>query len=228
MSGLILSIFPGIGVWEIAFQELGYCVVRGPEILLGHDLRKWSPAGGKFDGVIGGIPCQAFSRARRIGKGDRNSLWGDMTPEYNRIVREAKPKWWLSENVPEAPLPDGANWNAILDAANYGATQRRRRRFCSNLSLMPCPVARLETVLPTVTATEHKVGKVADNHARGRAGRALGRRLTLEEMNEAFGMPGDFALPALKVEMHYHMMGNAVPLPMARALAQAIHEKTVM
>lgn len=32
---LILSLFPGIGLLDRAFEECGFCVVRGPDILWG-------------------------------------------------------------------------------------------------------------------------------------------------------------------------------------------------
>src|SRR2546430_12673163 len=37
------------------------CVVRGPDLLWGGDIRRFHPPAGKFDGVIGGPPCQLFS-----------------------------------------------------------------------------------------------------------------------------------------------------------------------
>lgn len=225
MSGLVLSIFPGLGVWEIPFIEEGFTVVRGPDILLGGDIRNFHVPAGKFDGVIGGIPCQAFSKARRVAGRETKERFGDMTPEFNRIIKEAEPAWWLSENVPQAPLPDGAKWNAVLNAADFGAIQSRARRFCSNIALMPRPAARHDDLWPTVTATEHKLStNSAKKNARARAGRKVGRRMTLAEVATAFGLPPDWDLDALRVEMKYHMLGNAVPIPMARALARAIKE----
>jgi DNA (cytosine-5)-methyltransferase 1 len=32
MSGLVLSLFPGIGLLDMAFEEEGFCVVRGPDL----------------------------------------------------------------------------------------------------------------------------------------------------------------------------------------------------
>lgn len=78
MSGLVLSLFPGIGLLDMAFEEEGFCVVRGPDLLWGGDIRRFHPPSGRFDGVIGGPPCQRFS-----GLGNVNiTRWGDarMTP----------------------------------------------------------------------------------------------------------------------------------------------------
>jgi DNA (cytosine-5)-methyltransferase 1 len=59
---LVLSLFPGIGLLDMAFEEAGFCVVRGPDVLFGGDIRRFHPLPGRFDGVIGGPPCQWFSR----------------------------------------------------------------------------------------------------------------------------------------------------------------------
>ena len=106
-EGLILSLFPGIGLLDQAFEEEGFCVVRGPDLLWGGDIRRFSPPAGRFDGVIGGPPCQSWSKMGNTNK----ARWGDdcvmpdMIPEYVRCIVEAKPFWFIMENVPEAPLP---------------------------------------------------------------------------------------------------------------------------
>lgn len=51
---LVLSLFPGIGLLDMAFEEHGFTVVRGPDILWGGDIHKFTPPSGKFDGIIGG------------------------------------------------------------------------------------------------------------------------------------------------------------------------------
>lgn len=63
---LILSLFPGIGLLDMAFEEQGFCVVRGPDALWGGDIHTFYPPPGRFDGVIGGPPCQSFSRLRHL------------------------------------------------------------------------------------------------------------------------------------------------------------------
>lgn len=35
---LVLSLFPGIGLLDMAFEEEGFCVVRGPDLLWGGDV----------------------------------------------------------------------------------------------------------------------------------------------------------------------------------------------
>jgi DNA (cytosine-5)-methyltransferase 1 len=40
---LVLSLFPGIGLLDMAFEEEGFCVVRGPDLLWGGDIRSFRP-----------------------------------------------------------------------------------------------------------------------------------------------------------------------------------------
>ena len=54
MTDLVLSLFPGIGLLDMAFEEEGFCVVRGPDLLWGGDIRRFHPPAGRFEGVIGG------------------------------------------------------------------------------------------------------------------------------------------------------------------------------
>ena len=51
---VVLSLFPGIGLLDQAFEEEGFCVVRGPDLLWGGDIRRFHPPAGVFDGIIGG------------------------------------------------------------------------------------------------------------------------------------------------------------------------------
>jgi site-specific DNA-cytosine methylase len=61
----VLSLFPGIDLMGRGFEQEGYCVVRGPDLIFGGDVRAFHPPPGRFDGIIGGSPCQDFSTARR-------------------------------------------------------------------------------------------------------------------------------------------------------------------
>jgi DNA (cytosine-5)-methyltransferase 1 len=44
-----LSLFPGIGLLDKAFELEGFCVVRGPDVLWGGDVRGFHPPAGRFD-----------------------------------------------------------------------------------------------------------------------------------------------------------------------------------
>src|SRR5689334_9459816 len=139
MSGLVLSIFPGLGLLDRGFEAEGFCIVRGPDLIFGGDILSFHPPRGVFDGVIGGDPCQSHSALANFvrGKGLEPSF-PDMTPEYSRIIDEARPTWLMHENVPAAPdlAPDGyAVHSFLLDNSwldrgdGMGCEQMRKRRF---------------------------------------------------------------------------------------------------
>ncbi len=133
MAGLVLSIFPGIDLLGRAFEETGYTVVRGPDLIWGGDIRGWHPPAGVFEGVIGGPPCQAFSALRHlIRHNGHEPRFGNMIPDYERVALEAQPAWFLMENVPDAPIPDveGYVTKAMMIRDKWvGGVQPRPRRF---------------------------------------------------------------------------------------------------
>ena len=151
-TGLVLSLFPGFGLLDHAFTVEGFCVVRGPDVIWGGDIRTFHPPPGVFDGVIGGDPCQSHSSLANLvrAKGLEPSF-PDMTPEYKRVVEEARPAWFLRENVPQAPdvKPDGYDVraflldNSTLDSGDgTGNEQMRRRRWWYGVRDGECPELR--------------------------------------------------------------------------------------
>jgi site-specific DNA-cytosine methylase len=149
---LVLSIFPGIGILDYAFECEGFTVVRGPDPLWGGDIRRFQPPAGRFDGIIGGDPCQSHSSLANLvrAKGLEPSF-PDLTPEYQRVVEEARPAWFLRENVPKAPdvAPKGYSVrsfmldNSTLDSGDgWGNEQMRRRRFWFGVRDGECPELR--------------------------------------------------------------------------------------
>lgn len=132
MSPLVLSLFPGIGLLDRAFEEAGFCVVRGPDLLWGGDVRGFHPPLGRFDGVIGGPPCQRFSRLRFLVQHNGFDLAPDLIPEFERCVAEARPAWWVMENVPDAPVPSVRGYISqpeLLRDVWVGGDTSRLRRF---------------------------------------------------------------------------------------------------
>jgi DNA (cytosine-5)-methyltransferase 1 len=126
---LILSIFPGIDLLGMAFEQEGFCVVRGPDVLWGGDIRRFHPPAGVFDGVIGGPPCQAFSRlAIMVRHNGYETRFGNLIPEFERCVAEAAPGWFLMENVPAAPRP------SVNGYAVWQATWNNRHFVAENLT----------------------------------------------------------------------------------------------
>lgn len=89
MTGqLVLSLFPGIALLDRAFEEEDFCIVRGPDLLWGGDIRNFHPPAGVFDGVIGGPPCQCFSRPVHIVRHHGHRVGETLIPEFERVVAE--------------------------------------------------------------------------------------------------------------------------------------------
>ncbi len=133
MSDLVLSLFPGIGLFDKAFEDEGFCVVRGPDVLWGGDIRHHHPPAGRFDGVIGGPPCQMFSAlAPLVRHNGHEPRFGNLIPEFERCVGEAAPAWFVMENVRGAPLPNVPGydrWATLLKDSDVGGVQPRVRRI---------------------------------------------------------------------------------------------------
>lgn len=139
MVDLVLSIFPGLDLFGMAFEGEGWCVVSGPDVCWGRDVRTFHPPAGVFDGIIGGDPCQSHSTlANLVRAKGLEPRFGDLTPEFQRVVEEAQPRWFLRENVRAAPdiAPEGYAvhsfllCNSWLDSGNgFGEEQIRQRRF---------------------------------------------------------------------------------------------------
>jgi DNA (cytosine-5)-methyltransferase 1 len=136
---LVLSLFPGIGLLDRAFEEEGFTVVRGPDVLWGGDIRRFHPPSGVFDGVIGGPPCQMFSRLSiMVRHNGYEPKFGNLIPEFERCIGEAEPRWFLMENVPAAPEPVVERYAVVhqvinnrwfIDEGVLGAEQHRQRRI---------------------------------------------------------------------------------------------------
>lgn len=228
MSGLVLSLFPGIGLLDLAFEEEGFCVVRGPDVIWGGDIRRFHPPSGRFDGVIGGPPCQSFSQLGRTAIAQGQEVGANLIPEYERVVYEAQPRWFVMENVQQAPTPtvDGYTVRAKLldNRLDCGGIQRRLRRFSFGtrdgralaMSWWRPPTPAEER--PTATAN----GAVWDPIKQ----RSVGRNDTayLKTIIRDQGLPADFWIPPFKVEEAIRAVGNGVPLPMGRAVARAVIE----
>lgn len=91
---------------------------------------------GKVEGICGGPPCQSFSSAGK-GKGLADPR-GQMVYEPMRYVRAVRPRWMALEQVPEVlgywrwiarelATMGYSTWAGILNAADYGVPQIRKR-----------------------------------------------------------------------------------------------------
>ena len=213
MNNLGLSIFPGIDLLGRAFEEEGYCVVRGPDLLWGGDIKTFHPPAGVFEGVIGGPPCQGESNLAYL-----NGKPGEtMAPEFHRVVAEAKPDWWVMEAVKRHPAP----YVLKLSPRWLGEKQSRRRFFHSNLNLEP----HVEVVI--FEHPEKKYCVRAANRAGAQGTERKGESsYSFKEMCELQGLPEDFNLPGFLMRGKFEAVGNGVPLPMGRVVAKAIKKAT--
>jgi DNA (cytosine-5)-methyltransferase 1 len=229
---LVLSIFPGIDLLGMAFEQEGFCIVRGPDLLWGGDIKTFHPPAGVFEGVIGGPPCQAFSDMRFLTRREHENL----IPEFERVVRETQPMWFLMENVIKAPepvVPGCFVKSVIVSIRLLGEIQDRKRRFSfgtnTGRSLMIASVA-LERMdySEAVTSSIRERGVAIDRRRvpmpdGRRPGPNHGVRIPVSRMAELQGLPGDFfdGTP-FNESAKRQMIGNGVPLPMGRAVAKAV------
>lgn len=240
MTHLVLSLFPGIGLLDMAFEEHGFCVVRGPDQLWGGDIRSFNPPAGRFDGVIGGPPCQHWSNLSHLCRLLGYTVAPDLIPEYERCVSEAQPAWFLMENVETAPEPridDYAVCSFILNNRWLGENQNRRRRFSFGVrgsGVAPDLSRYMDFVLFESSQFEHAVVARGGTTA-SRLNQHLSRRSALPPnvKNAASvrknarlqGLPENFLDDApFTVAGKLKVIGNGVPLPMGRAVAGAIKQ----
>jgi DNA (cytosine-5)-methyltransferase 1 len=229
---LVLSLFPGIGLLDMAFEQEGFCVVRGPDLLWGGDIRNFHPPAAKFDGVIGGPPCQLYS-----GLANFAHRWKfapeHLIPEYGRVVGEAAPAWFVMENGRNAPLPAVAGYvvrDCLLNNRSLGEEQNRVRRFSLGsqhgafLWIEPVAVEN-DRWAAAVTASQGGERRV---HGKKSTGGKIAR-YTVAEALRLQGLPSDFfesgaiaRKPYLTAAGRLKVIAEGVPLPMGRAIAKAV------
>jgi DNA (cytosine-5)-methyltransferase 1 len=173
-----ISLFTGAGGLDLGFEAAGFGTRVAVEIdrvccqtlrlnrhwpVIEDDIRSVASkqllktaqlAPGEADILIGGPPCQPFSKNGYWANGDAprlNDPNASTLTEYLRVVRDTRPKVLLLENVyglayakkregldrildgirrinKEAKTNYVAAWH-VIDAANYGVPQRRERVF---------------------------------------------------------------------------------------------------
>jgi DNA (cytosine-5)-methyltransferase 1 len=209
----VLSLFPGIDLLGRGLEASGFCVVRGPDLLWGGDVRMFHPPAGKFAGVVGGSPCQDFSKARR---GPATGYGLEMLGEFVRVVSEALPQWFLLENVPTVPdVSIGGYTVQRLDfnSREVGAVQNRPRHFQFGslgglmLSPMRCSMR----------------GAAPEPAAMAGEGKKKSRR-GWPDFCELQGLPRGFELPGMTIAARYAAVGNGVHVQVAEVLGRAIVE----
>lgn len=148
---MIVDLFAGPGGWDEGLRMIGRTDVQGIEIE--EDACRTAEAAGHrrihadvtqvsrrqfagVEGVIASPPCQPFSDNGKRGK--LEDPRGALTHEPMKWISELRPEWVAFEQVP-AVLPiwrecmtelrrlGYSAWAAILDAAEHGVPQHRRR-----------------------------------------------------------------------------------------------------
>lgn len=152
-----LELFAGAGGFALGMHQAGIHTTIAVEIDPRHsqtysqnfpqtdvvtaDIQSLSFQRDSFDLIYGGPPCQSFSlMGRRRADDPRCNLLG----EFARIVNQVKPHYFVMENVPGLATGRQRIWfskflqqlpvcyyltKGVLNAADYGTPQNRRRLF---------------------------------------------------------------------------------------------------
>lgn len=243
----VLSLFSGAGGLDIGFHEAGFNVAECIELdakfiksldankkqgkyltnthIICTDIREYEPKPSKkIDFVIGGPPCQSFSKAgiRAAGVRGTKDSRGTLFEEYVRILDTLKPKGFLFENVSGILSAEKGETMAkitqafeelgytlsyrLLDAADYGVPQNRER-------LILVGTKNLSFRFPSPT---HGVDS-SDQHSYFSAQQAL-HEIPDEEGDLSAGLGGKFGHlldgvpPGLNYSFYTEKMGHPQPV----------------
>lgn len=238
MNQLVLSLFPGIGLLDMAFEAEGFTIVRGPDPLWGGDIRSFYPPAERFDGIIGGPPCQEFSRLAHIVRHNGHApKYGNLIPDFERCVLDARPRWFVMEEVPDAPVPavDGYGVHSfLLNNRQLGETQNRVRRWSFGWRGSR-RVLNIETKVFENPAYEYAacgLGRAVPVKIGGSGMRKRTHRLpgtwrshsNFRSLCQSQGLPDSFDIPPFLTAAKCQAVANGVPLAMGRAIALAVKE----
>ena len=194
---LVLSLFPGIDLLGRAFEEAGFCVVRGPDLITGGDIRRFNPPANRFQGVVGGSPCQDFSTLNR----NPGPYGHDMLEEYCRCVSETKADWFLFENVSGFPSFEIEGYEGQRFSLDLGwfCEFSRRRDFVFG--------SRSGTLLNPVYGKRERIQGTA---VTGSDERSFSACCDIQ------GLPSGFDLPFFSLEGKKRAVANGVPMFLGR------------
>lgn len=207
---LVLSTFSGIGMLDKGFEDLGFTIVSAPEKILAGDIRNFKGIAGKFDGVIGGSPCQSFSGLNR----NPDNYSNEMLYEFCRVVKECNPTWFLLENVVRVPTVtiDGYFVQRFnLSPTDLGFSQSRPRTFqfgtkSGRILQLPEPIKYIGTPEPCLTASDFN-----KKHRR-----------TFQEFCELQGFTTPPDLQNFTQTAKYRAIGNGVHLGVSAVIARCV------
>jgi DNA (cytosine-5)-methyltransferase 1 len=221
--GLVLSLFPGVGLLDLAFEEHGFSVVRGPDLIHGGDVERWRiPPAGTIRGVIAGPPCQGFSCANgyRLDESHPSVQRSLRLLEWTvKAIERIRPEWWLIENVPNVPnvcLSGYTTQRLAINDFECGGLQIRWRAIqfghVDGFHLRPKRVndravsrriGRKPIAITTKPASKHQ---------------------TFAEQCRRQGLAKPLELPGWSKQAKFRAIGNGVPLSIGRVLAAAVRE----
>ena len=144
----VLSLCTSAGLWDRAWLDAGHEVIAGCELMPHKRAMYAAYCGGgplcediadlpdivrgqRYDGIIGGIPCQSRSKLRAM----RKPKFGDLLPQALLVLEACQWDWCLFENVSALDVPGFKT--ARMDACNYAVPHQSRVRhftFSPNLS----------------------------------------------------------------------------------------------
>lgn len=237
---LVLSCFPGIDLLGRGFDEIfgpDICIVRGPDPIWGGDIRSFTAPRGVFWGVIAGPPCGAFSPLRHMVEAVHGaaSVAENLIPEFERVVSEAHPAWFIMENSRYAPAPvvDGYRVNTqVLDNRWFGEAQQRQRRISFGTQtgarlLVDVSVFESPAWESAVVSDGRRVCVKIGGSGKLKATLAEQRHRSIGEMLALQGFPPTLLDDCPLTESGKRKaIANGVPLPMARAIAAAVRRAT--
>lgn len=209
---LVLSTFTGIGMLDSGFRENGFCVVSAGDLIYNQSIENFRAIPNKFNGVIGGSPCQDFSRLRRTPPTGHGL---QMIQEFKRVVLESNCDWFLHENVLGVPDIEIEGFHVIrfnLSPKDIGYKQSRNRRFqfgsrCGYL---------LNIERKPYRNKPEKIATASEFNNKNRRGWA--------EFCELQGLSPDFDLTAFSKSEKYKAVGNGVHVGVSYQVAKAIKE----
>lgn len=217
---LVLSLFPGVGLLDRAFQGEGFCVVKGPDKIWDDDICDFAGIPGRFDGIIAGPPCQGFSVANPFRNDpSHDSVVNSVNclAETCRVIQECAPAWLLIENVPGVPdvRIDGYTIQRIpISDWECGGVQLRSRhvQFGHREGRILRP---------------KRVNDRSRNRRKGRRPEAVttkptSRHRTFAAQCRAQGLPNVLELQGMTRSGKFRAVGNGVPMSIGRALAAAV------
>lgn len=209
---LVLSLFSGVGLLDKAFKEQGFCVVSAGDLITGQDIRDFTGTKNKFNGIIGGSPCQDFSTLKR----NKGTYSFEMLNEFLRIVEECEPDWYLLENVKGVPnvtdryknnvtvLHDYSHQRLDINQGWYDDYSRLRHiQFGSKNDLyLNIPRGTMNNIISGCALA-------SDDRS-------------FKELCHIQGLEDNYDLPDFNVKGKKKAVGNGVPLSIGRVLAKEV------